>query len=244
VEAQMPDGTWKKVIDDMGFPAGLPRTIVVDLTGKLPPDTRRIRIRTNLQIYWDQALVDNGAGAPNSMHETELPLASAALAFRGYPKQIEGATPGDLTYDYRQISQTGPFQWPRGSYTRYGTVTPLLTHQDDEYVIFGSGEEIDAEFGENALPPLPPHWKRDYFFYAEGFVKDMDFYEAMPFTVAQLPFLGMSSYPYPRGEHFPESLKSVDYQLNWNDRFESGSRIQNYQFRYMPAQAEPDPALQ
>jgi tetratricopeptide (TPR) repeat protein len=244
VEAQMPDGTWKKVIDDMGFPAGLPRTIVVDLTGKLPPDTRRIRIRTNLQIYWDQALVDNGAGAPNSMRETELPLASAALAFRGYPKQIEGATPGDLTYDYRQISQTGPFQWPRGSYTRYGTVTPLLTHQDDEYVIFGSGEEIDAEFGENALPPLPPHWKRDYFFYAEGFVKDMDFYEAMPFTVAQLPFLGMSSYPYPRGEHFPESLKSVDYQLNWNDRFESGSRIQNYQFRYMPAQAEPDPALQ
>ncbi|HET9087383.1 MAG TPA: FG-GAP-like repeat-containing protein, partial [Acidobacteriaceae bacterium] len=34
VEAQMPDGTWKRVMDDMGFPAGLPRTIVVDLTGK------------------------------------------------------------------------------------------------------------------------------------------------------------------------------------------------------------------
>lgn len=236
VEAQMPDGRWKKVIDDMGFPAGLPRTIVVDLTGKLPPHTRRIRIRTNLQIYWDQALVDNGAGASTSMRETELPLVSAALAFRGYPKQIEGATPGDLTYDYRQISQTGPFQWPRGSYTRYGTVTPLLTRQDDEYVIFGSGEEIDVEFSESALPPLPPHWKRDYFFYAEGFVKDMDFYEAMPFTVAQLPFLGMSSYPYPHGEHFPESTQSIDYQLNWNDRFESGNRIQNYQFHYVPTQ--------
>jgi hypothetical protein len=174
------------------------------------------------------------------MRETELPLASARLAFRGYPKQIEGATPGDLTYDYRQISQTGPFQWPRGSYTRYGGVTPLLTRQDDEYVIFGSGEEIDAEFAESALPPLPPHWKRDYFFYAEGFVKDMDFYEAMPFTVAQLPFLRMSSYPYPHSEHFPESTRSVDYQLNWNDRFESGNRIQSYQFHYVPAQTEPD----
>ncbi len=240
VEAQMPDGAWKTVIGDMGFPAGLPRTIVVDLTGKLPAHTRRIRIRTNLQIYWDQALIDNGAAAPHSMRETELPLASARLAFRGYPKQVEGATPGDLTYDYRQISQTGPFQWPRGSYTRYGGVTPLLTRQDDEYVIFGSGEEIDAEFAESALPLMPPHWKRDYFFYAEGFVKDMDFYEAMPFTVAQLPFLRMSSYPYPHSEHFPESTRSMDYQLSWNDRFESGNRIQSYQFHYVPAQTEPD----
>ena len=60
VEVQMPDGSWKRIIDDMGFPAGLPRTIVVDLTGKLPPGARRIRMTTNLQIYWDQVLVDNG----------------------------------------------------------------------------------------------------------------------------------------------------------------------------------------
>ena len=60
VDAQMPDGRWKRIIDDMGFPAGLPRTIVVDLTGKLPPGTRKIRITTNLQIYWDRVRVDNG----------------------------------------------------------------------------------------------------------------------------------------------------------------------------------------
>jgi tetratricopeptide (TPR) repeat protein len=239
VEAEMPDGTWKKIIDDMGFPAGLPRTIVVDLTGKLPAHARRIRLRTNLQIYWDQIRVDNGADIPHTMHETELPLASARLAFRGYPKQIEGATPGDLTYDYQQISQTGPFFWPRGSYTRYGEVMPLLTAEDDEYVIFGSGEEIDAEFSDSALPPLPSHWKRDYFFYANGFVKDMDFYEAMPFTVAQLPFRRMTSYPYPHTEHFPESTRSLKYQLNWNDRFESGNRIQRYQFDYEAVNPQP-----
>jgi tetratricopeptide (TPR) repeat protein len=239
VEAQMPDGTWKTVVGDMGFPAGLPRTIVVDLTGRLSTHVRRIRIRTNLQIYWDQILVDNGPDASRSMHQSELSLASANVAFRGYPRQLDGETPGDLTYDYQQISLTGPFQWQRGSYTRYGTVTPLLLERDDEYVIFGSGDEIDAEFSDAALPALPPHWKRDYFFYADGFVKDMDFYEAMPFTVAELPFHRMSGYPYPQNEHFPESTRSVGYRLDWNDRFESGDRTQLHQFHYMPATSEP-----
>jgi tetratricopeptide (TPR) repeat protein len=239
VQAQMPDGTWKTVIEDMGFPAGLPRTIVVDLTGKLPPNTRRIRMRTNLQIYWDQILVDNGVNASPSMHETELPLASATVAFRGYPKQVDGETPGDLTYDYQHISLTGPFQWQRGNYTHYGPVTPILRKRDDEYVIFGSGDEIDAEFGDTALPALPPNWKRDYLFYSNGYVKDMDFYEALPFTVAALPFQKMSSYPYPQIEHFPEDLRSLDYRLSWNDRFESGNRTQLYQFHYVPVISVP-----
>jgi tetratricopeptide (TPR) repeat protein len=244
VEAQMPDGSWKMVIEDMGFPAGLPRTIVVDLTGKLPPHVRRIRMRTNLQIYWDQILIDNGADESPLLRMTELPLGLATVAFRGYPKQIDGKTPGDLTYNYQRISETGPFQWGRGSYTRYGPVTSLLRRQDDEYVIFGSGDEIDAEFGDVSLPALPPHWKRDYLFYANGYVKDMDFYEALPFTVAQMPFHKMSSYPYPDAERPPEDQRILSYQLEWNDRFESGDRRQLFQFHYMPAISEPTLAHQ
>ena len=184
-------------------------------------------------------LVDNGAEAPSSVRQTELPLATAHLAFRGYPQQVDGETPGDLTYRYDRISQTGPFQWQRGSYTKYGSVTPLLHKLDNEYVIFGSGEEIDAEFSNASLPPLPAHWKRDYFFYANGFVKDMDFYEALPFTVAQMPFHQMSRYPYPASEHYPDDLKSLKYLLQWNDRFESGIRTQRYQFDYQPSELQP-----
>src|SRR5262249_48974390 len=44
VEAQDTAGNWKNVVEDMGFPAGLERTMVADLTGKLPAGTRRIRI--------------------------------------------------------------------------------------------------------------------------------------------------------------------------------------------------------
>lgn len=245
VDAQLPDGSWKRIIDDMGFPAGLPRTIVVDLTGKLPPGVRKIRLTTNLQIYWDQALVDNGASAAAQLRRTEMPLAAARLAFRGYPQQIERATPwsppGDLTYNYDRISATGPFRWQRGEYTNYGTVTPLLKAVDNHYVIFGSGEEIDADFSGAKLPPLPPHWKRDYFFYANGFVKDMDFYEASPFTVAQMPFHGMGSYPYPPSEHYPDDANSVGYRLNWDDRFETGGRSQRFQFDYQPTHVKPDP---
>ena len=45
----------------MGFPAGLPRTITADLSGKLPMARTRIRITTNLQIYWDSILIDRSA---------------------------------------------------------------------------------------------------------------------------------------------------------------------------------------
>jgi tetratricopeptide (TPR) repeat protein len=239
VDALMPDRSWKRIIGDMGFPAGLPRTIVVDLTGKLPPGVRKIRLTTNLQIYWDQVLVDNSASEAAQVRQTEMPLTIARLVFRGYPQQIEGATPGDLTYNYDRISATGPFQWQRGEYTNYGAVTPLLKTIDNHYVIFGSGEEIDAAFSGVKLPPLPAHWKRDYFFYANGFVKDMDFYEAMPFTVAQMPFHGMGSYPYPASEHYPDDAKSIVYRLNWDDRFESGDHTQRFQFDYQPARLKP-----
>jgi Tfp pilus assembly protein PilF len=239
VEAQLPDGSWKRIVDDMGFPAGLPRTMVTDLTGKLPAGATRIRITTNLQIYWDQILVSNESEQPNLVKETEVPLATASLDFRGYPRQVDGATPGDLTYHYEEASATGPFVRQRGPYTHYGDVTPLLKSVDDRFVIFGSGEDIDLEFNAAALPPLPAGWKRDYFFYANGFVKDMDYYEAMPFTVAAMPFHEMSGYPYGNKEHFPDGNAALAYRLNWNDRFETGKPNQSYRFDYEPRQEQP-----
>jgi hypothetical protein len=244
VEAQLPDGSWQTIPGDAGFPAGLERTIVVDLTGKLPAGTHRIRLQTNLEIYWDQVLIDQSDNA--EARTTEVPLAQATLHFRGYPKQIEGASPGDLDYDYDRVSLTGPFQRQRGNYTRIGDVTPLVNGIDDRFAIFGSGEEIAAEFDAANLPALPAHWKRDYFFYANGFVKDMDWWDGSPFTVAQLPFHSMSTYPYPETESYPDDAQSLDYQLNWNDRFDSGEPVRSYRFDYrqMPSTPAEDSAMQ
>ena len=242
IEALMPDGTWKRVLNEMGFPAGLPRTITVDLTGKLPIGAQKIRITTNLQIYWDEVLVDNGPAREDSVRTTELPLTSATLGFRGYPRQVDGETPGDLTYYYDQASTTGPFSRLRGSYTQYGDVTPLLTSIDNHFVVFGTGEDIDAEFAAASLPVLPQGWKRDYFFYANGFVKDMDFYEAIPFTVADMPFHGMSTYPYPASQNYPDDARANQYRLDWNDRYESGaSNAAGYRFVFNTRTIDPEP---
>jgi tetratricopeptide (TPR) repeat protein len=236
-EAEMPDGSWKTISGDVGFPAGLERTIVVDLSGKIPAGARRIRLMTNLEIYWDQVLIDQSSDA--EFKTAELPISSATLHFRGYPTQIDGQSSGDLNYDYDRVSLTGPFQHQRGNYTRMGDVTPLLKSIDDRYVIFGSGEEIAAEFDSAALPALPAHWKRDFFFYANGFVKDMDWWDASPYTVAQLPFHKMSSYPYPQKENFPDDTDALEYQLNWNTRFDSGEPVRSYHFDYRVRPSTP-----
>jgi len=237
VEAQLSDGSWKRIPGDAGFPAGLERTIVIDLTGKLPVGTRRIRLMSNLQLYWDQVLIDQSVNA--EVRTTEVPLSLATLHFRGYPRQIEGASDGDLNYDYNVVSLTGPFQHERGSYTRKGDVTELVKGIDNRFAIFGSGEEIAAEFDTTKMPVLPKCWKRDYFFYANGYVKDMDWWDALPFTVAQMPFHGMSRYPYPGTEKYPDDAGSLEYQLNWNERFESGEQVHSYRFNYQLLPSTP-----
>jgi hypothetical protein len=67
----------------------------------------------------------------------------------------------------------------------------------------------------------------------------MDWWDASPFTVAQLPFHEMSAYPYPASEKFPDSDGALDYQLNWNDRFDSGEPVRAYRFDYKTMPSTP-----
>jgi hypothetical protein len=221
---------WVRVTDDMGFPAGLPRTITADLSGKLPHGTTRIRITSNLQIYWDSILIDRSQPSEN-FKLTPIPLTQAKLDYHGYPLQIEDQPPGNVKYKYEQVSRTGPYARQAGEYTRYGDVTPLLNSFDDKLVVFGSGEEVQLEFDPAKLPPLPKGWTRDYFFMANGYEKDMDFYAADGSTVEPLPFRRMGTYPYP-GKAFPSDQEHLDYILKYNTRFVSGNEPQGYAYRY------------
>ncbi len=223
-------GKWIRVTDDMGFPAGLPRTITADLSGKLPPGTTRIRITTNLQIYWDSILIDRSEPSEN-FKLNPIPLTKANLGYHGYPRQIEDQPPGNVKYVYEQVSRTGPYARQAGEYTRYGDVTPLLTSFDDKLVVFGSGEEVALEFDPAKLPPLPKGWTRDYFFMANGYEKDMDYYAADGSTVEPLPFRRMGTYPY-AGKAFPSDEDHLKYMLEYNTRFVSGNEPRGYSYEY------------
>jgi tetratricopeptide (TPR) repeat protein len=228
-------GRWLRVIDDMGFPAGGPRTMTADLTGKLPPGTQKIRITTNLQVYWDSVLVSRTSqnqDKAQSSRLTPVPLVRADLGFHGFPLKIEGTPPGNVQYIYEKVSATGPYTRPAGTYTRYGDVLPLLTALDDQLVVFGSGDEVRLDFDPSKLPGLPQGWVRDYFFAAYGYEKDMDFYAAEGNFVAPLPFLRMGDYPYPAGKSYPLDDAHVNYLLEYNTRHVSGNEQRGYWFDY------------
>jgi tetratricopeptide (TPR) repeat protein len=229
------NGKWVRVIDDMGFPAGGPRTMTADLSGKLPLGTRRIRITTNLQIYWDNILIsrtsqDNRQG--QNARLTAVPLARADLNFHGFPLKIEDQPPGNVKYIYEKTSATGPYTRPAGAYTRYGDVRPLLDSIDDKFVVFGSGDEVALDFDPAKLPALPHDgWVRDYFFIANGYEKDMDFYAYRGDAVDPLPFRNMHRYPYP-AQSFPQDADHLNYLLEYNTRFMSGNEVSGYSFQY------------
>ncbi len=231
VEAQDASGKWVRVIDDMGFPAGGPRTMTADLSDKLPQGTQRIRATTNLQIYWDNILV-NRADQNQSARLTPVPLARADLGFRGFPLKIEKQPPGNVLYVYEKTSPTGPYTRPAGAYTRYGDVRSLLTGYDDHLAVFGSGDEVALDFDPAKLPALPKGWVRDYFFLVNGYEKDMDFYAAEANTVHPMPFRTMGTYPYPKGKSFPLDDAHVGYFLNYNTRHMSGNEPKGYRFDY------------
>jgi tetratricopeptide (TPR) repeat protein len=221
---------WVRVVDDMGFPAGGPRTMTADLTGKLPPGTQRIRVTTNLQIYWDNILISR-TKQDQSARLTQVPLVRADLSFHGFPLKIEDKPPGNVKYIYEKTSATGPYTRPAGAYTRHGDVRSLLGSVDDKFVVFGSGDEVALDFDPRTLPDLPRGWVRDYFFIANGYEKDMDFYAYRGDTVDPLPFRSMNGYPYP-GQSFPADGNHLNYLLEYNTRFLSGNESSGYAFRY------------
>ena len=231
VEAQDAQGNWKRVVEDMGFPAGLARTMVADLTGKIPAGTRRIRIVSNLKIYWDAVRIDQTPPV-EGIKVAEVPLATASLAFLGYPKEIRLQPASDTVYSYSHRSPTGPYARAAGNYTRYGDVKNLLGSADDQFAVFGSGEGVALEFDPAALPKLPAGWTRDYFFYANGFEKDLDFYAANAFTVEPLPKHGLVSYPYETGKEYPLDEEHLKYQFEYNTRSRSDRMPGNLRYTY------------
>ena len=214
LQVQDATGDWVTVIERMGFPAGLPKPMTVDLSGKFPSDSRKVRIRTNMRIHWDRIRVD--ASPPRRDYKTfRLSPQRADLHHLGFPAAIGKPL---LAYDRSRILPTAPWKAHIGNYTRFGEVSPLLLKRDDMFVTTRAGDEIEAFFDLDRIPAPPEGWVRDYLVYVDGFGKDMDLHSASPDTVGPLPFHGMSRFPYAPNERYPDTPAHQRYLQEWNTR--------------------------
>jgi len=213
------DGGWRVAVPDAGFPAGLPRMMTLDISSLPIREDGRIRIRSNMEVYWDQIFVGRDVAAGITAHTMD-PV-SAELRYLGYPREYspDGADP--TLYDYDRADPGLPFKNLTGDFTRFGDVRALLNDVDDRFVVMGHGEEIALEFDTTGLPELPRGWSRTFVLHADGYCKDMDLYTAYPDSVEPLPYHAMENYPPVKP--IPDTKSYQEYRRTWNTRRIVGS---------------------
>jgi hypothetical protein len=224
-----PDGQWQPLVADLGFPAGLPRMMTADVTGKLGGPHCVIRVRNNMQIYWDQIFVApleerlaadavGKSGTPSRLFRAyPLDVAQATLEARGCPQEYSPDGRQPTVYDHDRL-ETVAVSRLTGNLTRTGDVAELLRDRDDRFAIFGPGDEVTVRFDAGRLPPLPAGWKRSFVLRSWGYCKDCGLFTAFGDTIEPLPFHAMSAYPYSPQEHYPTDPLHEDYQRRYNTR--------------------------
>jgi hypothetical protein len=211
-------GNWKTAIASIGFPSGKDKMIVVDLSRIFPTSDHHVRIRTNLQIYWDQAFVGRDRQRNDVRISTLEPL-SADLHFRGYSRTYRrGGRYGPWWFDYDSVSKESPWRPIEGAFTRFGDVLPLLRASDDMYAIMAPGDEMTLQFDASSAAKLPTGWKRDFLLYTDGWIKDSDLNTAYGTTVGPLPFHAIKQYPYAPGESYPTDSTHQRYLREYDTR--------------------------
>jgi hypothetical protein len=211
-------GRWTTAVPNLGFPSGKDKTMIVPLSAIFPTSDHHVRIRTNLQIYWDQAFVARDV-AKSPVRTARLAASSADLHFRGYSRTYrKGGRYGPWWFDYDSVAKGPTWRPIEGAFTRFGDVLPLLESTDDMYVIMAPGDEATLEFDAPSADSIPRGWKRDFLLYTDGWIKDSDLNTAFGTTVGPLPFHAIREYPYARGDSYPSDAAHRRYLEQYNTR--------------------------
>jgi tetratricopeptide (TPR) repeat protein len=223
---EVPDahGGWHTARANLGFPAGRKKTCLINLENVfLPGAPRKLRLRTNLEIYWDS--IEWAQGLPDApLKVTRLDPSLADLHYRGYSVVRQANASSPELPDYNRIAaSTQIWRDLEGYYTRYGDVRPLLAAIDDRYVIMNAGDEMTLHFAQQAPPP--PGWVRDYVIAGDGWIKDGDYNTTYSRTVQPLPYHARSEYnqaPGPLEDEWVYRRHPEDWQT-YQTRYVSGT---------------------
>jgi Tfp pilus assembly protein PilF len=195
---EVPDarGNWVVAKSGLGFLASKFKTMVIDLDGVFRPGApRRLRLRTNLEIYWDKLEWAEALPA-GALKVQRLAAAQADLRYRGFSVFTQANASAPAVPDYHRLAGTAQ-RWRdlEGYYTRHGDVRELLTQIDDRMVIVNAGDEIRLRFA--ALPAPAAGWVRDFVMVGDGWIKEGDHNTTFSQTVLPLPYHGLKDYNVP-----------------------------------------------
>lgn len=215
LEIERVDSDWQKLSDNIGVPAGIGKTVVVELPRGLCRDRTRLRITTNLQVYWDRIAIGD-AGASKPVRRQELELVEADLRFRGFSEIVRSEESKPPSYNYDKVSLAAPWQPQQGLLTRFGDVLGLLAGADDRLVVFGPGDELALTF--SAPPELALGQKRDFVLRLDGWIKDANPSTFAGDRVEPLPYRGMKGYPLGAEEGLMDDPSHAEYLSLYNTR--------------------------
>jgi FG-GAP-like repeat/ASPIC and UnbV len=228
---EVPDGKggWRVARPNLGFPAGRNKICLIDLTGLFQPGMpHRLRLRTNLEVYWDS--IEWAQGLPKTpMKVQHLAPSIADLHYRGFSVIHQANASSPEVPDYQHLASTSPI-WRDlpGFYTRFGDVRELLAHTDDRYVIMNAGDEMALRFADPGPPPAG--WVRDFVIAGDGWIKDGDYNTADSQTVLPYPYHARKEYDSPSPSRLEDDWVYRHHTQDW----------QIYQTRYVSAEAFQD----
>ena len=224
---EVPDehGGWRVARPNLGFPAGRNKICLIDLEGIFKPGApRKLRLRTNLEIFWDQ--IEWAQGRPSAPLKIQhLAPTVADLHYRGFSEIHQANDSSPEIPDYDHLAGTGQ-RWRdlAGYYTRFGDVRELLASADDRSVIMNAGDEMELHFA--APPPAPAGWVRDFVLAGDGWIKDGDYNSSYSATVLPYPHHARRDYDTAPGR-LEEDWVYQHHPQDW----------QTYQTRYVTPQA-------
>ena len=219
LEVARPGGGWEVAIKDLGIPAGRGKTFAVDITDHVRPGPVKLRIRTNMRLYWDRILLARDAAVVDpdrpgrGLSVRRLEPSVARLFFFGHARPLPGDGRVPEGRDPTRVSATARYRPFSGMFTRYGDVRALLSRADDQFVIFHPGDGLELRF-----PRGRGQGRRTSFLYLVGYDKDGDRNTASPTTVTPLPFGAMPTYPYPDDISYPYDDAHLRYLQRYNTR--------------------------
>jgi hypothetical protein len=184
IEALIND-QWIPILIEFGYPAGMPRGASVPIS--IPNKTQYIRIRTNMEIYFDKLSLIKPEKLDKILRYS-LELGTARLHQLGYPLRSDNKQRVP-EYDFNHIKPFWDTRYMQGAYSQIGDVKALVANNDNALAIIGAGEAIEFEFKDN-LPALLDENNRYYILKFKGWAKDMDILTKDGESLDPIPFNG------------------------------------------------------